>query len=155
MKKYIRWLGWHSFVDFATFKFEMSRGTECCAEAITGNYSHLADYERGVWVGLLCNPKAVVREFHADAYSKLNGYKLVRGKWGVWSGNKTTGSDDEHTEAWVKPGNFIGIVLYDKHFAELSPSKKAIIRQVVRKYNLPVWSLFCSWNREITREVIR
>ncbi len=143
MKKiYVRWLGWlGQEVTRDTFKFEMSRGTESCAEMIdhrTGYMSYLCDENNGVWIGLLCNPNNVAREFKNDAWSKLSGFKLQRGKNGVRSGNKLSHNQFCHTEAWIKPGGFQGIVL-SYQFDSLSKCKQEIVRAAARKYNLPVY----------------
>ena len=140
MKKiYVRWLGWHSFVNRDTFKFELSRGTESCAEVLTGNFtSFLWNDNPNIWVGLLCEQTGVIREFKNDAWSELSGTQLRRGKNGVYSGNKLSCRRFTHTEAWVKPGMFRGIVLA-YYFDALPKSKQELIRTVSRRYNLPVY----------------
>lgn len=141
MKKvYVRWLGWHSSVTSGTFKFEMSRGTESCAEVVTNNHPNLPEHTDKVWVGLLVNKAAVVREFPNDAWSELDGTHLVRGKGGIRAGYKT--KEFTHTEAWIAPGGFTGIVLYETGFSNLKAKYQAIVREVSKKYGLPVYTFY-------------
>lgn len=155
---YIRWLTFlGGFQGLKSFDYEFQRSTESCAEHIDESrkyYHRELGTEHQVCIGLLCNPKGVVRTFPNDAWSKLENKKLTRGK----DGHAHRGYYDKpkrsthHTEAWVKPGNFVGIVVafnkcgYLGHenighqgIENLDGKTKRMLKTAASKYNVPLY----------------
>ena len=152
---YVRWLGFQRgyFTPQEVVRFELSRTTEAAAEFIpsTAKGSLIGGKEfSGCWWGLLCDKKFVARQFPHDAWSKKPDAegKLRRGKSGTKYGyaNPT----HTHTEAWVKPGGYIGLVICWKGgFGALSADKRWFIQRASREYNLPVYQLAGTRLKEI------
>lgn len=155
---FVRWLGWHSVVDARTFDFEFTRDSESCAEELgAGTGSELAAHNPHVWVGLLCSERGVVRRFPHDAWSKLRGDRLCRGKGGRHGEGYKKPFIHTHTEAWVKPGHFVGIVLvgsrewidprvgFVRDFAidccQLDKARRKAVAYAAKRYGVPVYRL--------------
>lgn len=89
-----------------------------------------------VKVGLLCKNSSVIRRYKEDVYSIRNetGYlKKTR---------KDCGGFGTHSELWVHPSSFMGIVIKERWKA-LSPEKREAIKSASLKYELPVF-IFCN-----------
>ena len=152
---YIRWLGFQGkqWSPMEVIKFELSRKTEAAAEFIPASAkgSLIGGKEfSGCWWGLLCDKKSVVRQFPHDAWSRHPDEegKLRRGKNHTKYGYNN--QHHTHTEAWVKPGCYIGIVICWKGgFGALSADKRWFIQRAAREYNLPVYQLAGNYIKEL------
>lgn len=156
---YIRWLGeYGKFEGMKSFDFEFHRKTESCAEYIDEKYSYrhakLGAVSRfNVRIGLLCDPKKVVRTFNTDAWSELKEEKLVRGKNGVTNKGYFDSPWIRYQEAWVKPNAFTGIIIrihwcgeyystnLQQGFNNLPGSLQKLIKAAAKRHNVPVYML--------------
>lgn len=89
-----------------------------------------------VKVGLLCKNSEVVRRFKEDVYSVRNSSGYLR------KTRKDCGGMGTHSELWVHPSSFMGIVVKGRWKA-LSPEKREAVKAASLKYGMPIF-IFCS-----------
>jgi hypothetical protein len=135
--------------------FEFQRKTESAVEYIDEHWkfnqcSALGQCDRfNVAFGLLCNPKGIKRTFRYDCWSQLNGNHLERGKDGNYHRGYYNNPQKDYHEAWVKPNNFIGIIIhidytnwntpYDQGVANLPAATKRMLKAASTKYHVPIY----------------
>jgi hypothetical protein len=128
---YVRWLG--AFASQATLSesisFEMNRLSEVACEHFTkkSNIQHST-------VGLLVDPKAIIKRWTGDVWSEYEGIHLVatRKPWEAGKGSK-------HTECWAKP-SYTGILIQGS-FQDLKRNAREELRKAVSETGLPVYEL--------------
>lgn len=129
---YVRWLGAFrkNFSLADSIEFELSRTTEAACEKFKKTSEIYSK------VGLLCDPKFIVKDFTGDCWSEYD----KKGKLHKNRNPRHAGIKSKHKESWVKPGGFCGIVL-KVPFDNLPGYIQDQLERKIWKYSFPVYVL--------------
>ena len=127
---YVRWLGAfaHEFTLSESIRFEYTRTSEVACE----HFRVKSNIHKSV--GLLVDPKAIIKRWSGDVWSEYQGDKLVstRKPW-------EAGKNSHHTECWANP-KYTGIVVKGS-FHDLSRNIRNELIKAVTDIDVPVYEL--------------
>jgi hypothetical protein len=127
--KVVRWLGAYRKNGSlaSSLQWELnSNSRECAAEPLVDGKSAIYHAK----IGLLVRRTAIIKVFHGDCWSLVDGGKLRKNRNPRWS--------TRHREAWVRP-DYIAIVVKD--WGHLRGSARKTLEYFGDIYGLPILRL--------------
>lgn len=133
---YVRWLG--AFRKSGTLEesltFEFSRKNEVACEKIDNRGRSAIPFAR---VGLLIDPKAVLKHFKFDVWSEYREDGTLYSTRHSFDGK---GIESSHKEAWAMPV-YTGIVLKECSLQNLRHKSRKVIEDFARENGITIYKL--------------